>query len=88
MPGHLDQRNAFQDPWTRHTGPTTNQLMQKVLCTIHTEDKTDKIRTHHHQDIEDPAYRTYVAVPPPFPKLPKKRVRKGELLGNWPSPQN
>ena len=37
------------------------QLVCKVLGTIHTNNKSDEVRAHHHQSVDDPANCTKVA---------------------------
>jgi len=44
-------------------------LVRKVLGAIHTNNKSDEVRAHHQQNIEDTPDSTQVAIPPPFPKL-------------------
>jgi hypothetical protein len=61
-------------------------LVCKVLGTIRTNNKSDEVRAHHHQNVEDSANSTAVAIPPLFAKLrtenreDKKQVRSGHAL--------
>lgn len=53
----------------RLTTPATHYLVSKVLGTIHANNKSDEVCTHHHQNIEDTTNSTAVAIPPFFAKL-------------------
>jgi hypothetical protein len=61
-------------------------LVCKVLGTIHANNKSDEVRAHHHQNIEDSTNSTAVAIPPLFAELRtenreyRKQVRNGLAL--------
>jgi hypothetical protein len=43
--------------------------MREVLRAVHTENKPDKVRTHHQQYVKDTSSGAHVTIPPPFSKL-------------------
>ena len=42
-------------------------MVSRVLGTIHTNNKSDEVCTHHHQNVEDSTNNIEVAKPPLFP---------------------
>ena len=82
IPAHVREGQDGTSGRERLTAPAAYYMVCKVLGTIHTNNKSDEVRAHHHQNVEDSANSTAVAIPPLFAKLHTEN-RKKKASKKW-----